>query len=339
METTTTKGGVNWRGAAWITVAAVALYVGFRVLPTGTNLHHMDFQVSGANALEMCDPSNPQFIPVVAARSPVRLELRAADGAAAEVGRESAFVLTLTTSAGKPIGPVDLVTVHTRKLHLLVIDPTLTDYQHLHPEPGEKPGEWVFKHTPARAGVYRVFADFTPTATGRGLYSFADYTVGARPEGLDVAAAVSAARIGDAADSPSTPGTGVATAKTAFGEEAEVERWRFKLTTQDGAPVRAGVPSTLIFAGREVSGGEVPMAIVMDAYAHLVAFDGERSGFAHLHPRGERPGDYAVSAPDAREPKLWFDLTIPKAGDYVVWAQVNLKGGERFLPFLLSVAP
>lgn len=314
--------GVNWRGAAWITLAAVALYVGFRVLPTGTNLHHMDFQVSGANALEMCDPSNPQFIPVVAARSPVRLELRAADGAAAVVGRESEFVLTLTTSAGKAIAPVDLVTVHTRKLHLLVIDPTLTDYQHLHPEPGARDGEWVFRHTPKRAGVYRVFADFTPTATGRGLYSFADYTVGA-----------------GAADSPNTPGTGVATTKTALGEEAETGPWRFRLVTQDGAAVRAGVQATLVFSGREVAGGEVPMAIVMDAYAHLVAFDPDRSGFAHLHPRGERPGDYAVSAPDAREPKLWFDLTIPKAGDYVVWAQVNLEGGERFLPFRLEVLP
>jgi hypothetical protein len=318
----TEMDGVNWRGAVWITVAAVALYVGFRVLPTGTNLHHLDFQVSGAGALEMCDPSNPQFIPVVAARSPVRLELRAADGAAAEVGRESAFVLTLTTSAGKPIGPVDLATVHTRKLHLLVIDPTLTDYQHLHPEPGGKPGEWVFRHTPARAGVYRVFADFTPTATGRGLYSFADYTVGA-----------------GAADSSDTPGTGVATMKTRLGGEAETGPWRFRLATQDGAPVRAGKQATLIFTGREISGGEVPMAIVMDAYAHLVGFDMERSGFAHLHPRGERPGDYAVSAPDAREPKLWFDLTIPKAGDYVVWAQVNLEGGERFLPFVMNVAP
>jgi hypothetical protein len=207
--------------------------------------------------------------------------------------------------------------VHTRKLHLLVIDPTLTDYQHLHPEPDEKPGEWVFKHTPARTGAYRVFADFTPAATGRGLYSFAEYTVAS----------------GDA-EEPASPA-----APTGLGEEAETGPWRFKLATQDGAPVRAGVQSTLVFSGREVSGGNVPMTVVMDAYAHLVAFDPERSGFAHLHPRGERPGDYAVSAPDAREPKLWFDLMIPKTGDYVVWAQVNLEGGERFLPFVLSVEP
>lgn len=307
--------GVNWRSVAWITGVALALYAGFRVLPTGTNLHHMDFQVSGANALEMCDPTRPQFIPVVAARSPVRLELRAQDGAVPELGEAGRFVLTLRTSTGKAIAPVDLLTVHTRKLHLLVIDPTLRDYQHLHPEPGGRPGEWVFTHTPRRSGVYRVFADFTPTATGRGLYSFVDYTVGGEAK------------------------AGGEAGMTRLGAEAEEGAWRFRLATHDGAPVRARVATTLVFSGREVAGGVVPLALIMDAYAHLVAFDPERSGFAHLHPRGEKPGDYAVQAPDARTPSLFFDLMIPVPGRYVVWAQVNLEGGERFWPFVVEVAP
>lgn len=107
--------------------------------------------------------------------------------------------------------------------------------------------------------------------------------------------------------------------------------------TRDGAAVKAGQPTTLVFAGRETSGGEVPMTLVMDAYAHLVAFDAQRSGFAHLHPRGEAPGDYTVAVPDSRAPRLYFDLTIPEAGDYLVWAQVNLAGREHFLPFELKV--
>ncbi|TAG27175.1 MAG: hypothetical protein EAZ36_07155 [Verrucomicrobia bacterium] len=280
----------------------------------------MDFQVSGANALEMCDPSRPQFIPVVAARSPVRMELRSANGQAAQAGLTTAFVLTLATSSGRPIGPVDLAIVHTRKLHLLVIDPTLRDYQHLHPEPGEKPGEWTFTHTPRLVGDYRVFADFTPLATGRGLYSFADYVV--NPTNLDQ-------RLGENTLSP----------PIRLREDAVIADWRFRLTTQGGGPVKAGQPSTLVFDGREIAGGKVPMSLVMDAYAHLVAFDAQRSGFAHLHPRGEVPGDYAVAAPHPSEPRLYFDLTIPEAGSYLVWAQVNLAGGEYFLPFTLEVLP
>ncbi len=114
--------------------------------------------------------------------------------------------------------------------------------------------------------------------------------------------------------------------------------WRVRLATLDGAGVRAGVATTLVFSGREAGGGEVPLTLVMDAYAHLVAFDAARSGFAHLHPRGERPGDYTVAKPDAREPKLFFDLMIPGAGTYVVWAQVNVEERERFLAFRMEVA-
>ena len=45
------------------------------------------------------------------------------------------------------------------------------------------------------------------------------------------------------------------------------------------------------------------------------------------------PGD----APDARQPRLTFKITIPQAGRYVVWAQVNLGGTETFVPFPVVV--
>ena len=59
------------RQMAIITAVALALYVVVRLLPTGTNLNHMDFRMTGKGALEFCDPANPQFIPVVQVRSPV----------------------------------------------------------------------------------------------------------------------------------------------------------------------------------------------------------------------------------------------------------------------------
>lgn len=310
--------GVNWRGVAWITGAALALYVAFRLLPTGTNLHHMDFQVSGANALEMCDPANPQFIPVVAARSPVRMELKANAGAPA-AGRETRWTLTLATTGGKAIGPVDLVTVHTRKLHLLVVDPTLQDYQHIHPEPGERPGEWVFAHTPRRGGVYRVFADFTPAATGRGLYSFADYT--AEGGAADAGAAGWRAPV--------------------LGEQTERGGFVLGLALEKGAAVKAGAPGTLVFSIRAKDGTAVPLEPVMGAYVHTTAFDEERSGFAHLHPRGAPvavEGNEGLPSPaDVTKPSFAFDVMIPQAGRYLVWAQFKLGAKEWFQPFELEV--
>ena len=315
------EGGVNWRSVAWITGFALALYVGFRLLPTGTNLHHMDFRVSGANALEMCDPANPQFIPVVAARSPVKVELTAESGATPAAGRETRFVLTLATAGGKPIGPVDLLTVHTRKLHLLVVDPTLADYRHVHPEPGARPGEWVFAHTPKRGGVYRVFADFTPAATGRGLYAFADYTA---------AGETTAERMGKAPD---------------LGEVVTDGGYALSLGLDKGTSVKAGVPGTLVFSIRAEDGAAVPLEPVMGAYVHTTAFDESRSGFAHLHPRvdpGEKPApiDGLSPLPSLKEPmrpRFSFDVMIPAAGRYVVWTQFKLGGVERFQPFALDV--
>jgi hypothetical protein len=325
-KTQAAGAGVKWRSVATITVVALALYAGFRLMPTGTNLHHMDFQVSGANALEMCDPANPQFIPVVAMRSPVRMELRPEGGAEPAAGRETRWVLTLATSGGKAIGPVDLLTVHTRKLHLLVVDPTLRDYQHMHPEPGERPGEWVFAHTPRQGGVYRVFADFTPAATGRGLYSFVDYTAaGAAEEGSAMVADWRA------------PG---------LGEETERAGYWLSLSLEKGGVVKAGVPGTLVFAVRAKDGGAVPMEPVMGAYVHTTAFDEARSGFAHLHPRvepgeAEPPKDGSAPLPPLKEPtrpSFGFDVMIPREGRYLVWAQFRIGGQEWFQPFEVAVA-
>lgn len=313
---------VPWSGAAWITAGAVALYLGFRALPTGTNLHHMDFQVSGANALEMCDPANPQFIPVVAVRSPVRMELRPEGDVQAEAGRETRWVLSLATSGGKTIGPVDLLTVHTRKLHLLIVDSSLADYQHLHPEPGSGPGEWVFSHTPRFGGEYRIFADFTPAATGRGLYSYADYTatgsVGPRPGEW-----------------------------TAPGLAAEVSRQghRLRMELEGQMRLQAGKPGTLWFAIDRADGGLLSLEPVMGAYVHATAFDEARSGFAHLHPRSEagemeRPKDGSGELPpleDPLRPRFAFDVMIPREGRYLVWAQFRISGEEWFQPFALEV--
>lgn len=291
---------------ALITAGAVALYIGFRLLPTGTNLHSQDFDTRGKGMVELCDPANPQFVTVTTARSPVTMTLRGEQPGdiPASPGRESRLILTLATSTGKPVGPADLLVQHTRKLHVLVIDPTLKDYQHLHPEPGKTDGDWTFTFTPRLAGTYRVFADFVPVPTARSLYAGADLPV-----------------TGD-----------VAVNTHILSWDAEVDGYRFHLAPD--APIRAGKPASLVFTVTRLDGGAVPMEPVMDAYAHLVAFDAGNSGFAHLHPTeaGLEPH------PDAAKPALNFKITIPTAGLYVIWSQVKLGGKEVFAPFWFEVA-
>lgn len=299
-------GAREWRGIALLSAAAVALFVVVRELPTGTNLSHMDFRVQGANTIEFCDPANPQFLPVVAVRSPVTLSVRA--DAAPAAGTEVTAHLSLTTFSGKPIAPEDLQVVHTRPIHLLIVDASLDDYQHVHPTPGRRPGEWDFAFRPRYGGSYRIFADFTPVATNRGLYAEAE---------MDVAGAPSPVVAGSQAASWT----------------AERDGCRLALTPAV-LPVRVGVPADLTLRVERLDGGPVNLEPVMDAFAHLVAFDTQRSGFAHIHPR---EADLS-RRPDAVHPTLTFRVMIPAPGRYVIWSQVNLAGREETVPFWFEVA-
>jgi hypothetical protein len=300
-KTTPVLGPQQRKQIALISVGALAVFVFMRFLPTGTNLNHMDFRVSGQNSIEFCDPTNPQFIPVVSVRSPVSMTVEW--DSALQSGQASRGVIMLKTASGKPIEAEDLLIAHTRKLHLLFVDPTLTDYQHLHPEPGAKRGEWLVTWTPRLSGAYRIFADFTPAATARGLYASAEAQV-ANGQGSQVVSNRDEAR----------------------------KPYAFALTPAV-APLKAGQPADLKFTIVRHDGGPVPMQPVMGAFAHLVAFDEARSGFAHLHPMETD----LLQPPNATRPELNFKITIPQPGRYVIWAQVNLGGQELFAPFEFQV--
>ena len=294
------------RSVAVISVAAAALFVVVRLLPTGTNLSHMDFRVQGGNVIEFCDPANPQFLPVVAVRSPVTLAV--VPLAPARAGEDVAASLVLTTFSGKPIAPEDLQVVQTKRIHLLIADPSLDDYQHVHPEPGRRPGEWTFRFHPRFGGNYRIFADFTPVATNRGLYSESEMIVAGPPN-------------------PVVPGT------QSPSWTASVPPYEFSLAPAS-LPIRAGVPANLKLSIKRVGGGTVPLSPIMGAFAHLVAFDTQRSGFAHIHPNETD----VTQLPDAIEPAFTFKVSIPTPGRYVIWSQVNLGGTETFAPFWFDVA-
>ncbi len=288
-----------------ITGVALGLYVAVRLLPAGSNVNHMDFRVEGKGGLEFCDPANPQFIPVVAVRSPVVMTLQSDRAPARDETVE--FTLTLRTASGKPIGPADLLVAHTRKLHVLAVDPTLTDYQHMHPEPGRRDGEWKFSFTPTRAGLYRFFADFTPAATQRGLYASADFNV------------------------QGPVATVITNASTTYQERG----YNFELLLPQ--ILQAGRPSVMRFRIESQGAVKTPVKLepVMGAYAHLVTFDETRSGFAHLHPMEND----LTKPPDALRPQLDFKVTIPASGRYVIWAQVKIDGKETFAPYWVDVLP
>lgn len=302
-----------WGGTVVITAIAIAVYALLRWLPlAGDSLHYTDFGVGERGFLEFCEPGSPQFAPVDRVASPVTLTLEPAEPVRA--GEPVLVRARLTTASGKPVTDEDLLVVHTRKLHLLIVDATLEDYQHEHPEAAGEGDAFAFTFTPRRAGRYRVFADFMPRATGRSLYAGAT---------LEVAAPAGA------------PTVVAAAPETTEQLESHVSGIRFRLSS-DTWPLRLNQTANLVLTVAREDGSPPELEEIMGAPAHVVAFDAACSGFAHLHPAPPSP---ALAARTEAGRRLAFTVNLPNPGYYRLWAQVQVDGREIFAPFGLRVVP
>ena len=90
-----------------------------------------------------------------------------------EVGKPAHAVLHLRRADNEPVTPAELIETHTRKIHLLVVDGSLTDYHHEHPQPAATPGDYVFDFTPSKPGPYLAWADLRPLPMGLQEYETA----------------------------------------------------------------------------------------------------------------------------------------------------------------------
>ncbi|MEM9226881.1 MAG: hypothetical protein AAGA45_02845, partial [Verrucomicrobiota bacterium] len=127
------KAGASIAG---ITLAAVAVYLGLRNLPdTECAFLHYDPPVLDADGIQYCgSDETPTFLDLTRLRFPVEMKLASFPEDAVQ-GKPVELTLSFTTSSGSEILPHEHAITHTKKLHLLAIDPMLEDYHHLHPEP------------------------------------------------------------------------------------------------------------------------------------------------------------------------------------------------------------
>jgi Heavy metal binding domain len=100
------------------------------------------------NQLSRVLPSNSGF-PL-----PGQQTVRASVSTAAPltVGQPVRALLHLHRPNGEPVSPSDLIETRTKKIHLLMVDSSLTDYHHEHPVPTRNPGEYSFSFTPGKPG-------------------------------------------------------------------------------------------------------------------------------------------------------------------------------------------
>jgi hypothetical protein len=178
---------------------------------------------------------------------------------------------------GQPV--TRYTTAHGKDLHLIVVRRDLTDFQHVHPQL-DAAGTWTVLLDLADAGVYRLFADFTPADRDDNLTLGADLSVA-----------------GDYQPDPLP-----ATSRT-----AEVDGYT---VTLDGT-LEPGQEAELTLSVSKDGQPVTDLQPYLEAYGHLVALRDRDLAYLHVHPAGT-PGDGQTKA----GPDITFYATVPSAGNY-----------------------
>lgn len=223
------------------------------------------------------------------------------------VGKTAKMVLSLKTKDGKPVPVGDLEVVHTEPVHLLIVDPSLGDYHHIHPKPAE-PGNYEFNFTPKKPGEYKVYCDLHPKSTGIQEYSVTEIKV--------------------------PGGKGEPVVKNS-DRKVTVDGYTFELSFEDPKLVQGKATGATV----KVTGPEGKpfdkLEPVMGAFAHMVGFSEDRRNVAHIHPLGKEP----EKAEERGGPELQFHVGLPHPGYHVLYSQVQINGKDVFAPFGVQVAP
>ena len=235
-------------------------------------------------------------MPSIVKQPSVRLEVQKV-----EDGADSKLVtirLTDTTS-NKPLTLDELVTMHTQKIHLLIIDESLQDYSHIHPKP-TTPGVYVFNWNPKTLNI-------RTAASGQDEYVGA-WLVNNQPNKIIPA--------------------------TSTSLSAQLANLNFKMAFA-GSAVKIGQESvgtiSVINAKGDPFTGLEP---VMGSYAHIVGFSKDLQHVMHIHPLGMEP----ANSSERGGPQLKFMLQPEFSGFCKLFAQVRVNGKDLFVPFSIMIA-
>lgn len=223
-----------------------------------------------------------------------------------EIGKEAIVLLHLAKPDGSPVTLDDLAEAHTKKIHLLINEASLTDYHHEHPVPTQTPGEYRFSFTPQKPGAYRVWADLKPVATGVQEYSITDITSETKSEALADLETQTTAMVDGLKYEITFDEKSLTVGEAALG--------KLSITTADGKPYDQLEP-------------------LMAAYAHIVAFADDFHTIVHIHPMGAEP----TMDTDRGTGNLNFHIQPTQAGLMRLFAQVQIGGVSKYARFTVQV--
>jgi len=227
-------------------------------------------------------------------------------------GKTTPIELKLTSvKDNKPILPHEIKVTHTEKIHLLIFDQTLTDYQHIHPTPTNKPGVYQFACSPKKLSNYRAWVDLTPLDTDQQEYIMVD--LGDHSRGSEGA---------------------TKTVNSTYDIGEGMDKVHFSLSF-DSPEIVQGKPVKGKVVVKDSEGKPFSqLEPVMGTFAHIVAVNEDFKTIAHVHPEGDEPS----KSSDRGGPELAFELYPNKQGFWMVWVQVRIQGQDVFVPFGVNVS-
>lgn len=226
-------------------------------------------------------------------------------------GKKVTVKIRLARNDRSPVVPDDLLLVHTQPIHLLIQDPSLSDYHHELPSATATPGEYEFSFTPQKSAPYRVWADLVPALTGVEELPFVDLPSSGKGEPFSRAGDTFTSSVDDLHFELNFAGGNFQPPKA-----GQVHAMVIKVTAADGKPVTQLEPT-------------------MNAFAHLVGFYDDYHTIIHLHPAGGE----ILDARARGGPLLDFRFYPPKPGSFRLYGQIVLGGKMITVPFNLTVAP
>ncbi|MDQ8194574.1 hypothetical protein QEH59_09065 [Coraliomargarita sp. SDUM461004] len=292
-----------------LSVFFVAAYFVLRALPTAQcGFLHYEEIVNAEGEIELCATNHAGFIDLTRFTYPLVAQIGIESPIS--LGSETQVRLSLETPGGMEIAPHELAVTHTEKMHVMVIDPSLEDYHHLHPEAVGIGGDYQFNFKPTRSGNYRVFTEIVPLRSRRQAIALSQLEVTGESEMPEFARST----------------------------ESIVHGVRFELLDAPEV-LQTGRDYRLELQVTATAGDEIVLETVMGAKGHMVAFDGEGKGFAHMHPidsvASVRTAGLGSAA--AKSTGLAFLFNVPNPGWYRLFAQIQVKGEPVFGRFDLKV--
>ncbi|MGC5016992.1 hypothetical protein [Micromonospora sp. DT47] len=203
------------------------------------------------------------------------------------------FAFRVTGPDGAPVTRYDVA--HDKRMHLIVARRDLSGFRHVHPELGAD-GTWRVDSPLGGPGVWRAFADFTPS--------------GGEPLTLGVDVTVPGPLAPRPLPAPATRTTVDGYTVTLSGTPQPGRTSPLTLTvSRDGRPVTDLEP-------------------YLGAYGHLVALRQGDLAYLHVHPEGA-PGDGRTPA----GPAVTFSAEVPSAGAYRLYLDFRHGGAVHTAEF------